>query len=63
MELWECIYCQKKYVQKGRIMRHLASIHRKHFYPNQIQRESGEISVREIADKCLVKFEIIGEKV
>jgi hypothetical protein len=44
-------------------MRHLASIHRKHFYPNQIQRESGEISVREIADKCLVKFEIIGEKV
>ena len=29
MIVWDCVLCKKRYIQRGRLVRHLASVHRK----------------------------------
>ena len=57
MKLWDCYLCGKRYIQKGRIIRHLVSKHNKKMFP----KEDGVESAKELSDKCEFNFQITKE--
>lgn len=55
MKLYDCCLCQKRYIQKGSLKRHLVSVHRKRYFnpeTNELVKKSefDFIITKEIVD-------------